>query len=548
MNFNPVGKYNFSLFKGDLIGGISVAAISLPIGVALAEIIKLPPESGIYTAIFALICYFVLGSSKKVIIGPDSATATLLATAIISIAAGNSAINMQLVVLITITTGLLMFLCGLLRLGFIANFLSKPILVGYMNGISVCLIISQLANFTGVDLKTGNSFMGVWELITKIELINLPTVVLGMISLIVLWGLNKISIKIPAQLLLLIISVVCVVIFNLDSFGIGLTQEIKNAYPDFVLPNFNVYFNHLSEILIASAAIVFVSYTGEIPVGRTYSKEKNSFNPNREFFALGLADIVIGLFRGFPISGADSRTAVNNAVGGKTKMVNLIAAFVMVLVIIFLSKQFSLVPSVVFAAIIVYAAFGLFQIKDLVNIRKFSKKEYRVAMICMIGVIFMGVYQGFLLAFVLTIIQLLRRLSKPPENELVYDKEHEYTLELDEGNNRLEIDDILIYRFNSALLFLNIDYFSEKIQERTLNKPNVKTIIIDARTINYIDVTALGSLADIIKEFNDNKIKVVFAGLKERYHAVLSEKLKNRNTDNVEYFLNIRSYFIEKRK
>lgn len=543
MNFNITGKYNLNFFKGDLIGGISVAALSLPIGVAYAELANLPPESGIYTAIFALLCYFILGSSKELIIGPDSATITLFATVVFSFAAGNSDLNLQLMVLITITTGVLMFAAGFLKLGFIADFLSKPILLGYLNGISLILIIYQLGKFTGVKLEHGNSFIAVWELINKANLIHLPTIIMGIVSLAIIRLLKSISIKIPSQLILLIIAVLGVRIFHLDSFGIKLTEEIKNAYPVFVLPDLNVFINNFSDILVAAASLLFVSYSSEIPVAHSFTKDKYALKPNREFFALGFADIVIGLFKGFPVSGADSRTAVNAAVGGKTKMVNIFAAGIMIAVIIFLSKEFALIPSVIFGAIIVNAAVGMFKLKDLFDIRKFSKKEFRVAIICMVGVLLMGVYQGILVALVLSIIQGIMRTSKPIEYELVYESENETAVEINNDNKDLLLNDILIYRYNSALVFFNSDNFRENIFERASSKSDLKTIIIDARPINYIDFTALHTLIEIIKEFNSKSIRVVFAGMKEQYRIMLSDKLKENQMENNIFYPNVRTHF-----
>jgi high affinity sulfate transporter 1 len=537
------GEYKLSFLKGDLIGGISVAAISLPVGVAYAEIVHLPPESGIYTAIFAFLCYFFLGSSKETIIGPDSVAATLFATAVFAVSAGNSELTLQLMVLITITTGILMFAAGFLKLGFISNFLSKPILTGYINGIALILIIGQLGKFTGLKLSGVNPIMELWDLFVKFEFIHLPTILTGLASLAVLTGLKKISSKIPSQLILLVMSVIFARVFNFGGYGIKLTQEILNAFPVFVLPNVNVFMNHYADILAASAAILFVSYTGEIPVARTFSKDKHALNPNREFFALGLADIVIGFFKGYPIGGASSRSAVNAVVGGKTKMVNIIAALVMFLVIVFLSKEFALIPSVVFGAIIIDAASGMFKIKDLYGIRKFSVKEYRVGMVCMAGVVLIGVYQGIVLALVLSFIQLIARNSKPLEYELVYDEEKDFTEALSEENKHLLRSDALLYRYNASLVFFNADNFREKILEKVNGKTELKVVILDARPINYIDLTGLDNLIDVIKEINEKNVKIIFAGIKEKYRIMLSERFKSHNLDTDVFYPNVRSYF-----
>ncbi len=537
-------KYNFDFLKGDLLAGISVAALSIPVGVAYGDIVNLPPESGIYTAIFALLCYFFLGSSKLLIIGPDSATITLFASTVLAISLGNQSLNPQLILQISLMTGLLMFVSGFLKLGFIANFLSKPILLGYLNGVSLILIISQLGKFTGLNLEFSSSIKGVTEFISKAASIHMPTLIIGIASIILLKALKKISIKIPSQLILIVVSVICVKLFDLGSLGIKFTGEIQNPFPEFLLPDLNIFGQYYSHIIVAAAAMVFVSYTGEIPVARTFAKDKYALKPNREFFALGLADIVTGFFKGFPVSGADSRTAVNVAVGGNTKMVNIFAALIMLFVIIFLSGEFSLVPSVIFGAIIIDAALGMFKFDELIRTREFSKKEFRVTLFCIIGVLFMGVYQGILIALVLSLIQLIERSSRPLEHELVYDDKTEITSEMNDGNKDLIKNDIMIYRFNSALVFFNSDYFSTKISGRARSKPGLKTIIIDARPINYIDLTSLKTLTDVIKDFNEQGIKMYFASPDDIFRVKLTKELNEDKLDNEVFLPNIRSFFI----
>lgn len=526
------------------MAGISVAALSIPVGVAYGDIANLPPESGIYTAIFALLCYFILGSSKLLIVGPDSATITLFASTVFAISLGNASLNPQIILLISLMTGILMFIAGFLKLGFISNFLSKPILLGYLNGVSLILIISQLGKFTGLNLDYKSPLGGISEFIKNTSGIHMPTLIIGIASIILLKVLKRISIKIPSQLILLVISIICVKIFDLASLGISFTAEIKNPYPQLLLPDVNVFLEHYSHIIFAAAALVFVSYTGEIPVARTFAKDSHSLKPNREFFALGFADIVTGLFRGFPVSGADSRTAVNVAVGGKTKMVNIFAAVIMLLVILFLSGEFSLIPSVIFGAIIIDAALGMFKLGELKSLRDFSKKEFRVTMFCILGVLVLGVYQGILIAIVVSMLQLIEKSSRPDEHELVFDKEAELSSELNEDNKDLVRDDILIYRFNSAMVFYNSEYFREKILERAKSKSNLKTVIIDARAINYIDLTSINTLVDIIKDFNKKDVKVYFAGAVEKVQNNMIKEFQENNLDTNVFIPNVRSFFI----
>jgi high affinity sulfate transporter 1 len=536
MKINSLLTYNRDFLRSDIMGGISVAALSIPVGVAYSEIAGLPPESGLYTAIIALIAYFILGSSRQVIIGPDSATVTLFATTIFAISAGNNNLAPQFIMMVTALTGVLMFIAGFLKLGFISNFLSKPILIGYLNGISIVLIVSQLGKLTGIQLTHTGIFLKIYEVFEKAAVLHWPTLILGIASIVFLYLVKKISIKIPSQLLLLIVTALAAELFNFKSLGIQFMQEIKNPYPAIILPDFKLFIQHFSEILVASAAVLFVSFSGEIPVVQSFAKDRKGFNPNKEFFALGLADLVIGFFKGYPISGADSRTAVNVAVGGKTKVVNLVAASIMLLVILLIPGVFARIPLVTFGAIIVFAAIGMFKRGAGMDILHADKKEFLVFLVCILGVLLLGVYQGILFALVLSFIQLITKASKPVEFEMIFDKDSESTFEYNPGSNQTTSPEILIYRFDSALLFFNSNYFSEMITKRAASKPNLKLIIIDAKPINIIDLTSLGVLSDLIKEFNEKNIAIVFSGTNSTFKASVVKKLeKNKIAHDIFY-------------
>jgi high affinity sulfate transporter 1 len=527
MNF--LKNYNLGFLGNDIMGGISVAALSIPVGVAYSEIAGLPPESGLYTAIIAVLAYFILGSSKQVIIGPDSATVTLFATTVIAISAGNSSLTPQFIMMVTALTGVLMFLAGFLKLGFISNFLSKPILIGYLNGVSIVLIVSQLGKLSGLQLEQTGLFRKIIEVFQNLDLVHWPTFILGIVSILFLYLVKKISVKIPSQLLLLILTAIIAGLLDFKSLGIHFLQEIKNPYPSIIFPDFKLFFAYFPDILVASAAVLFVSFSGEIPVVQAFSKDKKGFNPNKEFFALGLADLIIGFFKGFPISGADSRTAVNVAVGGKTKVVNLVAAAIMLLVILLMPGVFARIPLVTFGSIIVFAALGMFKRGAGLDILHSEKREFFVFAACILGVLLMGVYQGILIALILSFIQLISKTSKPQEFEIIFDAEKGSASPCTADSAHLLLSNVLIYRFDSALLFFNSNYFSVQLAKRAASKPDLTIIVIDAKPINLIDLTALEVLSDSIKSFNENNITVVFSGANDAFQSSVIKRLKHDN-------------------
>lgn len=530
-SINILKDYKLEFFRYDLLGGISVAALSIPVGIAYAEIAGMPPESGLYTAIIALIAYFFLGGGRQVIIGPDSATVTLFATSVIAVSAGSDASAPQLMMMITVTAGLLMFVAGYLQLGFIANFLSKPILLGYMNGISVFLIAGQLGKLTGIKQEQTGFFLKIFEIFEKAALVSYPTLILGLVSILFLYVVKKISVKIPSQLLLLLLTALAAEFLDLKALGIAFLQPIQNPYPSFIVPDPAIFLSHYTDILVAGAAIVFVSFSSEIPVVRAFTKSGRSFDANKEFYALGLADVLIGFFRGYPVSGADSRTAVNVAVGGKTKVVNLIAAALMLMVILLIPGLFAKLPLVTFGAIIVFAALGMFKKGAGIALFKAERKEFFVFLVCMVGVILFGVYQGILFALVLAIIELIATASKPAECELIYDSNNRSAVEYVAGSGGEPADDVLIYRFKAALLFFNCSYFSASMSARAVAKTNLRLIIIDAEPINIIDLTAAVEVSDLIEEFSVGGVKVLFARANDTVRSAITKHLKDGSPD-----------------
>jgi len=378
----------------------------------------------------------------------------------------------------------------------------------------------------------------------KADLINLPTLLLGIVSIVFLYSVKKISVKIPSQLLLLAITALAAKTFNFGSLGISFMREIQNPYPSFMVPDLNLFVHHFPDILIASAAVMFVSFSGEIPVVQAFSKDKKGFDPNKEFYALGLAHLLIGFFKGYPVSGADSRTAVNVAVGGKTKVVNLVAAFLILMVVLLIPGIFAALPLVTFAAIIIFAAIGMFERGAGLRIFRSDKREFLVFAVCILGVLTLGVYQGILFALVLSFIQLIKRSSKPEELEMVYDKETNAVTEYAAGSGPELDDEILIYRFNSALLFYNASYFAERISRRAESKKDLRLIVIDARPINMIDLTALSVLGDLILDLNKDNITVVFAGANESFRSSVTRELGKDNLNTGIFYPDISSAYI----
>ena len=535
-------NYSAGLFKSDLFGGLSVAALSIPIGVAYAAIAGLPPESGVYTAVLALVAYFLLGSSSQVIIGTDFATVTLFAATVVAALGNEHGSAPQFMMLVTVITGILMFVAGLLKLGFIANLLSKPILLGYLNGVSIMLIDSQLESLTGLHMEQTRLLPRVYELFENAGLLHWPTVLLGIVSILFLVFFKRISVRVPAPLVLLTVTVIAAKVFSFGSFGVAFMPEIQNLYPNFMVPDLNLLIRHFPDIVFASAAVTFVAYSSEIPVVHAFSKERKGFDPNKEFFALGLAHVMIGFFGGYPVSGDDSRTAVNVAVGGKTKVVNIIAAVSILLVVFLVPGILTALPLVTIAAIIASAGIMMFERGAGLRLFRTDKNEFLVFAVCVVGVLTLGVYQGILFAIILAVVQLIKRTSKPHELEMVYDEETRSAIPVDAHSGPPD-QQVLIYSFRSALLFYNADYFVERISVLCETKKHLRLVVIDAAPINMIDLTALHILRDLVKRLNDDGVTVAFVGANATFKSAVVAEFDGENLKSDIFYPSMHSVF-----
>ena len=533
-------KYNFRFLTGDIVSGISVAALSIPVSVAFAGIAGMPPESGIYTAVLALVAYFVLGSSSHAIIGTDFPTVTLFAAVVIASFGSGHGSAPELMMMVTVMAGVWMLVAGVLKLGFIASFLSKPVLLGYLNGISIMLIVSQLDKLTGISLENDSIFLRIYELITKLALINWPTLLLGIASILFLLLFPRVLPRVPSAILLFIVSMIAAMLFDLGSLGISFMPAIQNPYPNFILPDPRLFVDHFSDIFFASIAVMFVAYFSAIPLVRGVSKDPRTFDPNREFYALGLAHVLIGFFGGYPVSGDDSRTAVNIGVGGKTKLVNLIAALVILSIVFLVPNILTALPLVTIAALITAAGIGMFERGAGLKLYRSEKQEFWVFAVCVAGVAIFGVYQGILFAIILAILQLIMRSSRPSESELVYDPETGSVIEVSQSYKPPD-DDVLIYRFGSALLFYNADHFVGRVWKLTESKADLRLIVIEASPINMIDLTAVDVFVDLIADVSERGISIVFSEANESVKTAISRGLETNNLNSQIFYSSVRS-------
>ncbi len=492
--------YDRRWLGADVAAGLSVAAIALPVGIAYASLAGVPAAIGIYSAIFPLFAYALFGSSRQLIIGPDAATCLMVAATLAPLAAGDPERYLALLPILTLITGCFYVGAGYARLGFIASFLSQPILTGYLNGIALIIIAGQLPKLLGYPTAAGEFFPRLIELAQNVSQSHWPTAALGLGLMAVMIILRRLFTALPAALVVVVLGIILVFFLNLEARGVLTIGAVPAGLPTFALAVFNV--ETYRSLLENAAGIVLISFTSGVLTAKSFAQRNGyDINANQELVAFGAGNLVSGLTQGFPVTGADSRTAVNNAIGGKTQLVGIVAGITMLLVLFFLTAPLALVPTAALAAVIVISAIGLFDLTGLKQLSRMSRREALISILTTTGVLVLGVLDGVVVAVGLSLVWILALALRPGDAVLGrvrglkgFHSKSDYPQAVTEPG-------LLIYRFNANIVFYNIDYFRERLLEqmRRSTEP-LRWVVVDLSPVSIIDSTALNRFEDLRDE------------------------------------------------
>jgi high affinity sulfate transporter 1 len=517
-------RYQVSWLPSDIAAGLSVAAVALPVGIAYADLARVPPVIGIYAAIFPLFAYALFGSSRQLMIGPDAATCIMMAAALGPLAAGDPEHYRALVIVMTLIVGLIYVLMGVARLGFIASFLSLPILVGYLNGIALLIIVGQLGKLLGVSVVASHFFPKLLETATAIGHTHLPTaslgitLLVGLVGLVGLVALRRFVPRVPAALVVVVLGIVLAAALGLQQQGVSVVGSVPAGLPAFFqIPILPV--GDYATLVRDAAGLALVSVTSGILTAKSFAqRNRYEVDADRELIGFGAGNIASGLAQGFPVTGADSRTAVNNAMGGKSQMAGVVAGGVMLLSLFFLTKPMAYIPNTALAAVIIVSAAGLFDFATLRELYAMSRVELGFSVGTTLGVLVLGVLPGVLLAVILSLLLLLMLTSRPTDAVLGRVPGMRGYHDLRDYPQAGTIPGLLLYRFNADLVFFNVDFFKARLLATiAASATPVEWVVVDASPVNVIDSTALKKVEQLIDELTARGI--VFA-VAHRKHTV----------------------------
>ena len=502
-------------FRFDCVAGLSVAAVALPVGIAYAAIAGVPAVYGIYSACIPLLIYAFFGSSRQLIVGPDAATCLMVASALAPIAGGNPQRYMELMIGITLITGIFNIIFGLCRFGFMANFLSHPILVGYLNGVALIVLVGQLPKLFGYKAEAGDFFGKLLEFSQKIEGSHLPTLILGIVALLILFALKRWASQLPAALIVAALSIIAVEVLHLHACGVAVLGPVPSGLPTLQMPSFDP--ERFKTLVQHAASIALISFTSGVLTAKSFARRNRyDIDANQEMIAFGACNIVSGLMQGFPVTGADSRTAVNSAMGGRTQLAGIVAAGAMILFLLFFTSPLASLPNAALAAIIIVSSIGLFDFPSVHELYSASRRELIFSLVTTAGVLYFDVLPAVFLAILLTLLWLLLASSRPHDAVLGRVPGISGYHNVEDFPDAVTFPGLLLYRFDSSILFFNVEYFKNRILKEIAKSPvPLEWVVVDAAPINAVDITALHQIKDLIEDLNGRGIILRFARVKQ---------------------------------
>ena len=509
-------NYNSSRLKGDFIAGITVSIILIPQGIAYALIAGLPPIYGLYCALVPQLVYAIFGSSRQVAIGPVAMDSLIVATGVSTLALAGSDSYIAIAILLALMVGSIQFLLGVFRLGFIVNFLSKPVISGFTSAVALTIGINQFRNLFGVDFVQSDQIQYVLEDIWfNIIDFNFHTTVIGLISVGVIILLRKINKKIPNALLVVVVGILTIRYFGEEFSDVAIVKDIPSGLPSFSFPEIDI--SQMKELLPIALTLVMVGYLETISIGKSLEAKQDEYKlrPNQELIALGLSNIIGSWFKAYPSTSSFSRSAINQESGATTGMASLVSVVMVLLTLLFLTPLFYHLPKTVLAAIIIVAVFGLVNIKEAIFLWKANNLDFWLLMVTFFSTLLFGIEYGIMIGVGLSLIILIFRTSRPYVAELGKVPDSDFYRNRERFNEVILDDDVLVFRFDAQLFYANASYFIETLELMVEEKGSrLKLIVLDAESINRVDSTGVEMLKERIRFYHKKNILFYFAGVK----------------------------------
>jgi sulfate permease, SulP family len=508
-------RYERGWLRGDVLAGVTVTAYLLPQVMAYAEVAGLPAVVGLWASVAALLVYAVFGSSPQLSVGPESTTALMTATALGGLAAGKPERYAALAAALAGLVGLFCLVAWAARLGFLADLLSRPVLVGYMSGVAVLMIISQLGKLTGLSVEGDTPLAEIAFVLGHLSEADATTFLLAMTVLAFLLVGARLFPRTPVPLIGMLLAAGVVVLFDLQDNGVTVVGPVPRELPSLQLPAIDV--GDLRELFPAALGITIVAFTDNILTARAFeTRHAGGLDSNQELLALGAANLAVGAAQGFPVSSSGSRTAIGDAMGSRSQLYSLVALGSVVLTVLFLGPVLAAFPSAALGAVVVYAAVRLVDVPEFRRIGRFRRIELALALGTTVAVLALGVLQGVLVAVALSVLDLLYRVTRPHDGILGYVPGVAGMHDIDDYADAQPVPGLVVYRYDSPLFFANAQDFTRRALAAIDSSPTpTRWFLLNAEANTAVDVTAVDALETVREEVARRGIIFAMARVKQ---------------------------------
>jgi high affinity sulfate transporter 1 len=508
-------NYQRGWLPRDLVAGIVLSTLLVPQGMAYAELAGLPPITGLYTTVVCLVAYALFGPSPYLVLGPDSSLGPMIAAVILPLAAGNVEYAIALAGMLALMVGAINFGAGIARLGFVADLISKPVRVGYLAGLAITIFIGQLPKLFGYSIDADGFIDEIKLFILNLDQTNIYALGVGLLCLVIILGLKRWAPRAPGILIAVFAAIAATVIFDLVAKGVAVAGVLPQGFPR---PSFPLV--DLSDLPLLAAAAFGISL---VAIGDTIStsagfasRRGDEVDSNQELVGIGSANLLAGFFHGFPVSTSGSRTAVAEQSGAKSQLTGVVAAAAVLAMLLFVPGLVRNMPQSALAAIVIVASISLFDLAELRHFWAIRKSEFAMAVVCILGVVLVGVLEGIIIAVVLSILQFFERSWRPYAAVLGEPEGLDGYHDIARYPEAKQTPGLLMIRWDAPLFFANANLFRKLVRDLvTSTEPTPYWVLVAAEPVTDVDTTAADMLVDLDLELNAAGIHLILAELKD---------------------------------
>ena len=510
-------QYKVTWLVHDVVAGVVLATMLVPVGIAYAVASGLPGICGLYATIVPLLVYALFGPSRILVLGPDSSLAAVILGVVFPLSGGDPARAVALAGMMAVVSGIVCILAGVARLGFVTELLSKPIRYGYMNGIALTVLISQLPKFFGFSVEDDGPLRELWAIGSLVVdgKSNWAAFAIGAGTLAVVLLLKK-STPFPGVLVAVAGATAIVALLDLEARAdVSVLGSLPQGLPTFAVPW--ITYSDIVPVLIGGGAVALISFADTSVLSRTYAARLGTkVDPNQEMVGLGAANLAAGFFHGFPISSSSSRTPVAEAAGAQTQLTGVVGALAVALILLLAPTLLRHLPYAALAAVVIASAIGLFEVADLIRIFRIQRWEFWLSIVCFVGVAVLGAIPGIGLAIAIAVLEFLWDGWRPHSAVLGRAEGVKGYHDITRYPNARQIPGLILFRWDAPLFFANAEFFKERILDAVAKSPSpLRWVVVAAEPVTSVDVTAADTLADVDKALLDVGIELRFAELKD---------------------------------